>query len=269
MFESVLIRVEEAACALAAMAAAAIASGAVELPDAGAAGTFAAAVVTGMATATGFGVVAVRAACWARTVRSTAEVSPPADLSVDFAGSAFGAPVDLAWDGWVAAVPVGPLLLALLSDGGPALALLFGSLLAAWLAAAFAAPALSAGGGALLLRRCGAGGGGGAVAVSAEVFCCTSPLKTSFAGGWSDRVDHCGAAWNAAFAAASEVTLHTGQASRNETGPGISKDRAIPGLKKYHYISMPYGGARPAGAIWRRSLFCPAARFAVCSAQKG
>jgi hypothetical protein len=93
----------------------------------------------------------------------------------------------------------------------------------------------------LLLRRCGAGGGGGAVAVSAEVFCCTSPLKTSFAGGRSDRVDHCGAAWNAAFAAASEVTLNTGQASRNETGPGISKDRAIPGLKK---ISLHFNALR-------------------------
>jgi hypothetical protein len=60
----------------------------------------------------------------------------------------------------------------------------------------------------------------------------TSPPKTSLAGGWSDRVDHCGAAWNAAFAAASEVTLNTGQASRNETGPGISKDRAIQRRKK-------------------------------------
>jgi hypothetical protein len=97
--------------------------------------------------------------------------------------------------------------------------------------AAFAAPALSAGGGVSSVRR-GGGGGGGAVAVSAALFWLTSPPKTSFAGGWSDRVDHCGAAWNAAFAAASEVTLNTGQASRDETGPGISKDRAIPICKK-------------------------------------
>lgn len=134
--ESVLIWADEAAwaetaCVLAAIAAAAIASGAVELPDVGAAGTFVAAVVTAIATATGFGVVAVRAACWARMVRSTTDVSPLADWSVDFAGSAFGAPVDLVWDGWVAPVPGGPLLpallplLALMSAGGPALALLF------------------------------------------------------------------------------------------------------------------------------------------------
>jgi len=139
VFESVLIWVDEAACAetacvLAAMAAAAIASGAVELPDGVAGGTFAAAVVTGIATATGFGAVAVRAACWAWMVRSAADVTPLAGLSVDFEGSAFGAPVDFAWDGWVAPLPVGPLLLALLAlllEGGPALALLFGSLLAA------------------------------------------------------------------------------------------------------------------------------------------
>ena len=138
--ESVLIWADEAACAetacvLAAIAAAAIASGAVGLPDVvAAAGTFVEAVVTGIATATGFGVVAVSAACWARMVRSVADVSPPADLSVDFAGSVFGAPVDFAWDGWDAPELVGPLVLALLalrSEGGPALALSFGLLLAA------------------------------------------------------------------------------------------------------------------------------------------
>src|SRR5271169_5225766 len=57
----------ESGCELAAMAAAAIASGGVEPPEEGvAAGTFVAGVVTGMTTATGFGVVAMRAACWAR-----------------------------------------------------------------------------------------------------------------------------------------------------------------------------------------------------------
>ncbi|MGO8914064.1 MAG: hypothetical protein ACLQDM_32755 [Bradyrhizobium sp.] len=136
VFESVLIWADEAACAeiarvLAAIAAAAIASGAVELPDGVAAGTFVGAVVTGIATATGFGVVAVRAACWARMVRSAVDVSALAGLSVDFAGSAFA---DFAWDGGVAPVLVGPpalALLTLLSEGGPALALLLGSLLAA------------------------------------------------------------------------------------------------------------------------------------------
>jgi hypothetical protein len=138
VFESVLIWADEAACAeiacvLAAIAAAAIASGAVELPDVVAAGTFVDAVVTGIATATGFGVVE-RPACWTRMVRSAADVSPLADLSVDFVGSAFEALPDFVCDGWVAPVLVAPLvlaLLALMSEGGPALALLFGSLLAA------------------------------------------------------------------------------------------------------------------------------------------
>ncbi|HLX17087.1 MAG TPA: hypothetical protein VKS24_18030 [Bradyrhizobium sp.] len=66
----------ESACELAAIAAAAIASGGVEPPEEGvAAGTFAGGAVTGMTTATGFGVVAVRAACWARTVEPTVDVS--------------------------------------------------------------------------------------------------------------------------------------------------------------------------------------------------
>jgi len=104
------------ACELAAMAAAAIASGAVELPDAGgAAGTFVAVVVTGIATATGIGVVAVKPACWTRIVRPAADASPFAVLSVDFGESAFDAAVDFAWDDWVAAGVVGPLLVALLT----------------------------------------------------------------------------------------------------------------------------------------------------------
>jgi hypothetical protein len=42
------------------------------------------------------------------------------------------------------------------------------------------------------------------------------------------------------------VTLNTGQASRDETGPGISKDRAIPIYKK---IPIYFNGLRrwPAG----------------------
>src|SRR5882724_11048866 len=109
------------ACELAAIAAAAIASGAVELPEAGGtAGTFVAVVVTGIATATGIGVAAVRPACWTRTVRSAADASPFADLSVDFGESALDAEVDFAWDDWVAAGVVGPLLLALLFGSLPA-----------------------------------------------------------------------------------------------------------------------------------------------------
>jgi len=91
----------ESGCELAAMAAAAIASGAVELPAEGVAvGTFVGVVITGIATATGFGVVAVRLACWARIVASTVAVSPLAALSVDLADPVFGAPLVVA-DGWV------------------------------------------------------------------------------------------------------------------------------------------------------------------------
>ena len=124
VLESVFACADAAACAapaceLAAIAAAAIASGAVEVPEAGGtAGTFVAVVVTGIATATGIGVVAVRPACWTRMVRSAADTSPFADLSVDFVESAFDAAADFAWDDWVdwvAAGAVGPLLLALLT----------------------------------------------------------------------------------------------------------------------------------------------------------
>ena len=121
VLESVFACTDAAACAapaceLAAMAAAAIASGAVELPEAeGTAGTFVAVVVTGMATATGIGVAAVKPACWTRIVRSAADASPFADLSVDFVESAFDAALDFAWDDWVAAGVVGPLPLALLT----------------------------------------------------------------------------------------------------------------------------------------------------------
>ena len=121
VLESVFACADAAACAapaceLAAIAAAAIASGAVELPEAGGtAGTFVAVAVTGIVTATGIGVVAVRPACWTRMVRSAADTSPFADLSVDFVESAFDAAVDFAWDDWVAAGAVGPLLLALLT----------------------------------------------------------------------------------------------------------------------------------------------------------
>jgi hypothetical protein len=56
-----------------------------------------------------------------------------ADLSVDFVESVFGALLDCVSDGWFAAALGGPpalALLALTSGDGPALALLFGSLLA-------------------------------------------------------------------------------------------------------------------------------------------
>jgi hypothetical protein len=98
------------------------------------------------------------------------------------------------------------------------------------------AAALSAGGGVSSERR---GGGGGAdAALSEAVFWLTNVPKMSFAGDWSDRVVHCGAAWKAAFAMASGVTLNTGRSPMEL--PLMSKDRAIAGLEKYQYFSISY-----------------------------
>jgi hypothetical protein len=95
---------------LAAMAAAAIASGAVLLPDAvtpvvavlaGAVeGTFVGARMTGITTAIAFGTTAVPACCAAR-VGSVVELSSEDDLSVDFAVPSFG-PLAVALDCWAA-----------------------------------------------------------------------------------------------------------------------------------------------------------------------
>jgi hypothetical protein len=167
-----------AACAeiaweLAAIAAAAIASGAVALPEGGGgAGVLVVAVMTGSTTATGVGVVRADPACWASTVGSTAELPSVLDVDVvdvDFVLPVFEVP-ELPRDCWLAPVPsapveLAPALLALASEGGPELALLllllFGSLLAAWLdAALFAGPELLfAGGGELSLERFAAAGG--------------------------------------------------------------------------------------------------------------
>ena len=84
----------ESACEVAAIAAAAIASGGVEPPEVDvAAGAFVGAVLTETATGTGVGVVTV--ACWARIVGSTAGVSPLVCWSAVLAGSSF-APAVLA-----------------------------------------------------------------------------------------------------------------------------------------------------------------------------
>jgi hypothetical protein len=48
----------------------------------------------------------------------------------------------------------------------------------------------------------------------------------------------------------------------------ISKDRAIPSYKKYLDISIPYNHIAEAARRRRGPLFCPAARFAVCVANK-
>jgi hypothetical protein len=100
------------AAELAAIAAAAIASGSVALPDAGeAAATIAAATVTGIGTATGFGVVTAGPSCWAGAAGSATEAasawaagaSSEFDFAVDFASSGFEAP-DLVLECWTASV---------------------------------------------------------------------------------------------------------------------------------------------------------------------
>ena len=111
------------ACELAAIAAAAIASGAVALPVVGvAAGTLVATIATGITTATGVGVVMDSPACWAR-VGSTLEVSSVVEVEVDFVVPAFE-----ALDCWVPSALAGPLalgllalLLTLMSEGCPEL----------------------------------------------------------------------------------------------------------------------------------------------------
>ena len=89
---------------LAAIAAAAIANGAVALPDVGgAAGTSVTATGTGMATATAFATVTDRASCCADAAASVeeaaVEVSPDGDLLVDVVASDFEVP-DFALECW-------------------------------------------------------------------------------------------------------------------------------------------------------------------------
>jgi hypothetical protein len=113
--ESILACADEAAGAaavadmLAAMAAAAIANGAVAFPEeaGGAAAVAVTATVTGIAVAMAF--IAVVAACCAEAAASVEEpvtdVSPEDDFAADFAVSDFELP-DFAWDGGAALAPV-------------------------------------------------------------------------------------------------------------------------------------------------------------------
>jgi hypothetical protein len=86
----------ESACEVAAMAAAAIASGGVEPPEGAAAGTLVGVVLTESATATGTGVGTV--ACWAKIVGSTACVFPLVCWPVVLAESSFVPAVLAGWD---------------------------------------------------------------------------------------------------------------------------------------------------------------------------
>src|SRR5258708_2411899 len=93
---------------LAAIAAAAIASGAVALPDAGVAvGISVDARITGIATATAFGVVTDAASCCAEAATveaSGAEVVSEEDFSVDFFSVDVAVPAFKVLDCWTASV---------------------------------------------------------------------------------------------------------------------------------------------------------------------
>ena len=227
----------ESGCELAAIAAAAIASGAVGPPEAGVVvGTLAAGAVVEIAAATGVGVVGALPTCWARIVASTAVASPPASLLLDLSPSDFDVPeiavVVVPVVDWLVPLAVAPLLVAppeadgseleLELDGDASLAapsdwlfagaggvlllalvLLLGPL--ALLLASFAGGALSAAGGgeaSALFCAGGLGGGGGAAFEWAGVLWLTKCPKRSLPGAALARASHAGAVWNAALAAA-------------------------------------------------------------------
>lgn len=229
--------VGESGCELAAIAAAARASGAVGPAEEGVVvGTVAAGVDVGIAVATGVGVIDVLAVCWARMVASTAVASP--FLSLDLSPSDFDVPdfavvvpvVDWLFPLVAVLLPLAsagpdgsefefddaPLLLAASFAGGGGGGELLLAL--ALLLALLAGGALSAAGGGdeSLLFCAGAGGGGGADADSFGVFWWTRSPKRSFAGDELWRVSQEGAAWNAALAVASWVTLSTGRTPARE-----------------------------------------------------
>jgi hypothetical protein len=221
--EPVLICVVDAdvaaeAGALAAIAAAAIASGAGALPDAGAAaGTLADVMATGIATATGLGMVADGPPGCAAAAESVAD--PATELllddgfSADFADSAFTVP-DLVLDRWAALALASAA--ALVSEACLALASRLSELFfAVWSADAVsrdrAASAVVAAPSAL---RCDPDGCWADevvrwLPVSAGRLESTSAPKPSFGCDWSDRAGLAGAFGRIALVAASDVTLYT------------------------------------------------------------
>jgi len=231
--ESILICAGDAAAAadageLAAMAAAAIASGAVALPAAGvagvAAGTSVDAIMTGIATATAFGVVADGPSSFAEAAGTAEESAPEVlsedGLSVDFSVPAFEA-LDFALDRWTAAVLASALAAALASESCLAVASRSSELFrAAW--SEDAAPrerVLSAVAAASSERRCDADcccavEVARSLPVSAAALLSTSAPKRSFPDDGSDLTDLCGGPWKDTFVGASGVTLYTGGLSR-------------------------------------------------------
>lgn len=215
------------AAELAAMAAAAMASGAVALPDDdAAAGTIIGVTATGIATATGFGVVTAGPSCFTGAAGSAAvaceespgEVSLEDGFAVDLV-SVFEPP-DFAFEPWAASA----LALALAFALASALALAFAwerwlsaasrlSERAAWSVAALSRDRLpSATADELSGRRCEAVcSGARSLPVSAAVLLSTSAAKLSFPGDGSVLAALGGGApWKDVLVAASDVRLDTG-----------------------------------------------------------
>jgi hypothetical protein len=199
------------------MAAAAIASGAVALVDDVAAGEFAGADVTGIATATGLGVVADGAAGWPKAAGSAVEAFPEDGFSGDFAVPALAMP-DFIHDRWTASA----LAEALASEACWAAAFLSAESLLAVRSAAAAlrepvlsgdAAALSDGRGAAADGGCGVGVAA-SLPVSAGMLESTSVPKLSLLCEASGRADLGAAVWKDMLVAASDVTLYTGGLSR-------------------------------------------------------
>jgi hypothetical protein len=174
------------------MAAAAIASGAVALPDDGdAAGTIVDAMATGITTATGVGVVAAGPSCCAGlaglALASVAGLSLEDGFAVDFVSSVFEVS-DFALERWAPSAFALASALALASASERCLAALRSpeSAPAVWSAAEVSRDRLmSAVVDVSSERRCGADGSGARplLLVSAVALLSTSAAKLSFPGG--------------------------------------------------------------------------------------
>ena len=199
------------------MAAAAIASGAVALPDGGvAAGVFVGADVTGSATATGLDVVAEGAPGCPKATGSVWETFSEDVFSGDFAAAAFATP-DLVRDRWTASA----LADALASEACWAAAFLSAeALLVVRSADAALREVVLSGDAAALSGGRGAADGGcgvgvaGSLPVAAGMLESTSVLKLSLLCEASGRAGFGAAVWKDMLVAASDVTLYTGGLSR-------------------------------------------------------
>jgi len=258
--ESLFVWIGDAAAdagELAAIAAAAIASGGAALPDADVAGgIFVAAMPTGIATAIGFGVAAEAGSCCAGTAAANkgsgadeapgAEAVSEANFSAGFFSVGRAMPavraVDLAPDCLAASVLA--LAATLASERCRAVASPWSELFpAAWPAGAGSRDRLpSAAADASSARRCDADcccavAFARSLPASAGPLLSISAWKPLFPCDGSGFADFGGAAWKDRLAAASDVTLNTGGLSL-ELDLTISKDRAIPLLKKLLDVSM-------------------------------